>query len=198
MLEQTVSTPPQNTRSLSQKISSSAPNQRSHVPKTRYQFYVDQRSLEGAYKNLRTGTRASAIRLLIGLGEKTPYLLVANLVQKPVVNDKDAEEIIDFRRACDATQTGNLAPLSSLLGQLIRARAPKAAQLGPVTEGQYTEEIAASEYAAVLCRLLIEEFQLSQFITPELSPTESPHSSPLHTPKRSNEEQNIIREEGSQ
>lgn len=186
MFEQIVLTPTQNTRSLSRKLSSSAPNQRSHVPKTRYQFYVDQQSLEGAYQNLRTGTRASASRLLMGLGEKTPYLLVANLVQKPVLNDKEADEIISFRRANEAAHTGNLVPSFALWERQIRERFSKATQPDPATEGKSPEEIAASEYAAVLCRLLIEEFQLPQFTAPEPSKERVRALEPPQ--KRSNEE----------
>ena len=185
-MNETVSLPTRNTRSLDRKISSAAPNQRSHVPKTRYQFYVDPTSLEGAHKNLRTGTRASASRLLMGLGEKTPYLLVANLVQKPVTSDKDADEIIGFREAKAVAQAGNTAPLLSLFKQLLREGALKAAQRDPTKESQTTEGIAFFEQLAAFFKESIEEFQLLRLMALE-PPKERVHA--LEPPqKRNNEE----------
>ena len=45
LMDKTVSLPTQNTRSLDRKVSSTTPNQRSHLPKTRCRFYVEQLSL---------------------------------------------------------------------------------------------------------------------------------------------------------
>lgn len=112
MFKQSVSTLPENTRSLSQNLNDPLPKRRSHVPQTRYQFYVDPLSLERAHQNLRTGTRASASRLLLGLGEKTSYHLLVNLAQKPVVSENEASLLVTFREARFAAETGDLQPLS--------------------------------------------------------------------------------------